>query len=75
MVAAQLALLRGARVIRTAGEGNHEFLSSLGVTPVRYGPGLHERIRAAAPEGVDAYVDRRRAEPVVVRGPDRGHHR
>ncbi|MGW3612086.1 zinc-binding dehydrogenase [Micromonospora sp. NPDC005163] len=24
---------------------------------MRYGPGLHERIRAAAPEGVDAYVD------------------
>ncbi len=57
VIAAQLAALRGARVIGTAGEGNQEFLASLGVTPVRYGPGLLERIQRVAPDGVDAYVD------------------
>ncbi|MCI2239448.1 NADP-dependent oxidoreductase [Paenibacillus sp. TRM 82003] len=57
VVAAQLALLRGARVVGTAGEGNAGFLAGLGVVPVRYGPGLLERVRAAAPDGVDACVD------------------
>ncbi|GAB7039124.1 MULTISPECIES: NADP-dependent oxidoreductase [Catenuloplanes] len=55
--AAQLAAWRGARVIGTAGDGNLEFLASLGMTPVRYGPGLLDRIREVAPAGVDAYID------------------
>jgi NADPH:quinone reductase-like Zn-dependent oxidoreductase len=29
----------------------------LGITPVTYGPGLAQRIRAAAPAGVNAYID------------------
>ncbi|MEU8241133.1 NADP-dependent oxidoreductase [Actinoplanes missouriensis] len=57
VIAAQLATLRGARVIGTAGEDNQEFLASLGITPVVYGPGLFGRIRELAPDGVDAYVD------------------
>jgi NADPH:quinone reductase-like Zn-dependent oxidoreductase len=57
VIAAQLAALRGARVVGTAGEDNLAFLASLGVTPVRYGPGLFDRIRTAAPQGVDAYID------------------
>ena len=57
VVAAQLARLAGARVIGTAGEGNAEFLRSLGVEPVRHGDGLVDRIKALAPEGVDAYLD------------------
>ncbi|WP_459644519.1 zinc-binding dehydrogenase [Kineococcus sp. NUM-3379] len=57
VVAAQLARLRGARVLGTAGEANAPFLASLGVEPLTYGEGLLERIRAAAPGGVDAYVD------------------
>ena len=57
VVAAQLARLRGARVLGTASEANAEFLTSLGIVPVRYGPGLGDRLRAAAPEGVDAFVD------------------
>lgn len=56
-VAAQLAVARGATVIGTASEGNHDYLRSLGVTPVAYGPGLADRIRAAAPGGVDAALD------------------
>ena len=57
VVATQLALLRGARVVGTAGEANEDFLISLGAVPVRYGPGLLERVRAAAPDGLDACVD------------------
>ncbi|MFG1784066.1 NADP-dependent oxidoreductase [Rhodococcus oryzae] len=57
VIAAQLAGLRGAYVIGTAGEKNFALLRSLGVTPVQYGAGLADRIRAVAPSGVDAYVD------------------
>ncbi|MEV0219699.1 NADP-dependent oxidoreductase [Streptomyces sp. NPDC050704] len=55
--AAQLAVARGARVIGTASQGNHERLRSLGVLPVAYGDGLADRVRAIAPEGVDAVLD------------------
>jgi NADPH:quinone reductase-like Zn-dependent oxidoreductase len=57
LVAVQLAVQRGVRVIGTASEANHELLSSLGVEPVTYGDGLAERVRAIAPEGVDAVFD------------------
>lgn len=53
----QLARLRGARVIGTASERNHDGLRALGVEPVVYGDGLLERVRALAPEGVDAAID------------------
>ena len=55
--ATQLAVARGARVIGTASEGNHEYLRSLGATPVTYGQGLVERVRSIAPDGVDAALD------------------
>ncbi|MFJ4648232.1 NADP-dependent oxidoreductase [Streptomyces bobili] len=56
-LAAQLARLRGATVIGTAGPHNADFLRSLGVTPVEHGPGLADRLRVAAPQGIDAYID------------------
>ncbi|WUR84340.1 NADP-dependent oxidoreductase [Streptomyces phaeochromogenes] len=56
-VAVQIAVARGARVIGTASERNHEFLRSLGAEPVVYGDGLAERVRELAPGGVDAAVD------------------
>ncbi|SPL92442.1 putative oxidoreductase [[Actinomadura] parvosata subsp. kistnae] len=56
-VAVQLAAARGATVIGTARESNHEFLRSLGAEPTAYGPGLPERVRALAPGGVDAVFD------------------
>jgi len=56
-LAVQLARLRGAQVIGTAGPHNADFLRSLGVVPVEHGPGLADRLRAAAPEGIDAFVD------------------
>jgi enoyl reductase len=55
--AIQLATARGARVIGTASEQNHEFVRSLGAVPVAYGPGLADRVRASAPDGVDAALD------------------
>jgi NADPH:quinone reductase-like Zn-dependent oxidoreductase len=57
MMAAQLAVRRGASVIGTASVANHDFLRSLGVIPVAYGEGLAERVRALAPSGVDAVLD------------------
>ena len=56
-VAVQIARARGARVIGTAGEGNHEFLRTLGAEPTTYGDGLAERVRALAPDGVDFAFD------------------
>ena len=54
-MAVQLAAQRGAAtVVGTASPANHEYLRSLGAVPVEYGDGLVERIRAAAPGGVDA---------------------
>ncbi|GGG65181.1 oxidoreductase [Kocuria dechangensis] len=55
--AVQLAAARGARVIGTASEANHDYLRGLGAEPVAYGEGLPERVRALAPEGVDVVVD------------------
>ncbi|WP_026416758.1 NADP-dependent oxidoreductase [Actinomadura oligospora] len=56
-VAVQMAVNAGATVIGTASEENHEYLRSLGAIPVTYGEGLADRVRAAAPDGVDAALD------------------
>ncbi|MFF9363346.1 NADP-dependent oxidoreductase [Streptomyces griseoluteus] len=56
-IAVQLAAHLGARVIGTASEYNHDYVRSLGAEPVAYGEGLAERVRALAPEGVDAALD------------------
>ncbi|MFB4309347.1 NADP-dependent oxidoreductase [Actinomadura sp. GTD37] len=56
-IAVQMAVARGAAVIGTASERNHDFLRSLGAEPTAYGTGLAERVRALAPAGVDAVFD------------------
>lgn len=56
-MAVQLATRRGARVIGTASERNHEFLRGLGAEPVTYGDGLVDRVKELAPDGVDAVAD------------------
>ncbi|AVT32145.1 alcohol dehydrogenase [Plantactinospora sp. BC1] len=56
-VAVQLAVAAGATVLGTASPDNHDYLRSLGATPVAYGPGLADRVRALAPDGVDAALD------------------
>ncbi|NEA31950.1 NADP-dependent oxidoreductase [Streptomyces sp. SID13031] len=56
-VGVQLAVALGATVIGTASEANHEYLRSLGAIPVAYGEGLVDRVKAVAPQGVDAVFD------------------
>jgi NADPH:quinone reductase len=47
----------GVRVIGTASRANFDFVREFGGTPIEYGPGLLERVRAAAPDGVSAALD------------------
>jgi NADPH:quinone reductase-like Zn-dependent oxidoreductase len=44
-------------VIGLSSESNREWLESHDVIPVAYGDGVADRIRAAAPGGVDAFID------------------
>ncbi|OKJ08276.1 NADP-dependent oxidoreductase [Kitasatospora sp. CB01950] len=53
----QFARARGITVVGTASEANHAYLRELGAIPVAYGEGLAERVRAAAPGGVDRALD------------------
>ncbi|MEU7769246.1 NADP-dependent oxidoreductase [Nocardia sp. NPDC049190] len=56
-ITVQLLRARGAEVIGIAGEANHEWLRSVGVIPVAYGDNLIDALRAAAPGGLDAFID------------------
>jgi NADPH:quinone reductase len=56
-MAVQLARERGARVLGTAGPASHDYVAALGAHPVAYGDGLADRLRALAPEGIDAAID------------------
>jgi NADPH:quinone reductase-like Zn-dependent oxidoreductase len=56
-VAVQMALARSARVIASSGEANHDYLREIGATPVLYGDGVADRVRAAAGGQVDAVFD------------------
>jgi NADPH2:quinone reductase len=53
----QQARQLGLRVIGTASTANFEFVRQFGGVPVEYGPGLLERVRAAAPVGIAAALD------------------
>lgn len=55
--AVQFARSRGAQVIGTASPANQRYLEKLGATPTTYGEGLVDRVRALAPDGVDAALD------------------
>jgi NADPH:quinone reductase-like Zn-dependent oxidoreductase len=55
--AVQLAVARGARVIASASEANHDYLREIGATPVLYGEGVVARVQAAADGPVDAVFD------------------
>ncbi|MEV8098591.1 NADP-dependent oxidoreductase [Kitasatospora sp. NPDC085879] len=56
-LAVQLAVARGITVIGTVGEHDIERVTALGATAVRYGDGWVERVKAAAPDGVDVVLD------------------
>lgn len=53
----QLLALQGVRVLGIASSANAEWLRAHGVEPVEYGDGLAARLRQAAPDGVDAFID------------------
>jgi NADPH:quinone reductase len=53
----QQARRLGVRVVGTASPADFEFVRRFGGTPVEYGPGLADRVRAAAPEGIAAALD------------------
>ncbi|WP_104819550.1 NADP-dependent oxidoreductase [Kitasatospora sp. MMS16-BH015] len=56
-VAAQLARRAGLVVLGTASEGKRAYVESLGARAVAYGEDVAERVRAAAPGGVDGLLD------------------
>lgn len=56
-VAVQMAVARGARVIASASEANHDYLREIGAIPVLYGDGVGDRVRADAGGEVDAVFD------------------
>jgi NADPH2:quinone reductase len=57
LMVVQIAVARGAHVVGTASEGHHEYLRKLGAEATTYGDGLADRVRALAPDGVDAAID------------------
>jgi NADPH2:quinone reductase len=56
-VVVQLLALEGTSVLAIASPANHDWLSARGAIPVAYGDGLAERLQAAAPAGIDAFID------------------
>ena len=57
IAAVQFARARGAHVIGTASEANHDYVREFGAEPTTYGDGLVERVRALA-GGPDSVIDR-----------------
>ena len=56
-IVVQLLRTKEAAVLGIASEPNHGWLRAHSVTPVAYGQGLIDRVRAAAPNGIDAFID------------------
>ncbi|MFJ9562288.1 NADP-dependent oxidoreductase [Streptomyces fuscichromogenes] len=57
VAALQIARAWGLRVVGVAGEAKKDLVESLGAVHVPSGPGLADRVRAVAPEGVDGVYD------------------
>lgn len=53
----QLLRLRGVKVLAIASDDNHAWLESKGATAIAYGPDLKRDLEAAAPGGIDAFID------------------
>ena len=56
-VLVQVAVAAGITVVASAGADNQGYLTEIKAIPVLYGEGLVDRVRTAAPAGVDAVVD------------------
>ncbi|MFI6492994.1 NADP-dependent oxidoreductase [Streptomyces sp. NPDC050564] len=57
VAATQIARAFGLRVVGVASDGKKDFVELLGAVHVPSGPDFAERVRAAAPDGVDAVFD------------------
>lgn len=57
VMAVQLARRAGADVIGIASAANADWLTTHGIRPAAYGDGLADRLHAAAPGGIDAWID------------------
>ncbi|MHB9848888.1 NADP-dependent oxidoreductase [Streptomyces krungchingensis] len=57
VAALQIARAFGLRAVGVAAEGKKDLIESLGAAHVASGPDLAARVRAAAPDGVDAVFD------------------
>lgn len=57
IIAAQLCVRLGARVVGSASVHNHALLRELGIEPIDYGGRLEETLRATSPSGFDAVLD------------------
>ena len=53
----QQAAMHGLTVIATASERNEDLIRRFGGVPTTYGPGLVDRVRALAPDGITAAFD------------------
>lgn len=56
-VVTQLLRIKGATVLGIASAGSSAWLIAHGAIPIAYGNGLADRLRAAAPNGIDAFID------------------
>jgi NADPH:quinone reductase-like Zn-dependent oxidoreductase len=56
-VVTQVAVARGATVIASASQSNHDYLREIGAIPVLYGAGLIDRVRAVPVDRIDAVLD------------------
>lgn len=65
MLVVQLFISRGVNVLGIASPESDATLDALGAVTVHYGVGLAERLTAAAPNGIDAFID--------LSGPDYVH--
>jgi NADPH2:quinone reductase len=56
-VVVQYLKTKGVTVLGIASPGNHDWLLAHGVIPISYGAGLADRLKAAAPDGIAAFID------------------
>jgi NADPH2:quinone reductase len=56
-VVVQYLRTKGVTVLGIASPSNHDWLTAHGAIPVAYGEGLADRLQAAAPDGIDAFID------------------
>jgi NADPH:quinone reductase-like Zn-dependent oxidoreductase len=56
-IVTQLLVARGARVLGIASDDNADWLRERGADFVARGEGLADRLREAAPDGIDAFID------------------